>query len=294
VQITLSMRRIHEWFAGAIAPAIAVVQRAEQAGIDQVSVVDHLLMGEDHSGYPYGRFAFGPETPWWEPVTLLAALAGATKTIRLATSVIVAPLRPAVLLAKQLTTLDHLSNGRVDVGLGAGWQKAEYDAAGVAWESRFAQLEEQIRVCRTLWRDAPATFQGKYTAFSRIHQCPFPVQRGGIPIWLGVGDSARSLARIADLADGWCPPVNDVETLAAAFDQLRRAFEHRGRDPNTLKTRVVLPIVMGKRGPDLPASLALIPKYERIGVTTVEIAPAVFCVGIDELDAFLHAVNAAR
>lgn len=294
MQFTISMRRFHEWFGGEILPAIEVAQRAEEAGMDQLSVVDHILMGEDFSGYPYGKFEFDLQVPWWEPVTVLAAMAGATKRIRLSTAVIVSPLRPAVLLAKQLSTLDHLAGGRIDVGLGVGWQKAEYEAAGVAWENRFAQMEDQIRACKLLWTQAPATFHGKYTSFTRIHQRPFPLQAGGMPVWLGVSDSDRSLARVADLADGWCPPTNDVQKLAAALEKLRHAFNARGRDPQTLKTRVVLPIVMGAAGPDLDASLAHVPTYQRLGVTTLEIAPAVFCRSVNELDGFLKTVNSAR
>jgi len=294
MQITLSLRRIHEWFGGEIAPAIEVVQRAEEAGLDQVSVVDHILMGEDFSGYPYGKFEAGLAAPWWEPVTVLAALASATQRIRLSTAVIVSPLRPAVFLAKQLSTLDHLAGGRIDVGLGVGWQKAEYDAAGVPWENRFTQMEEQITACKLLWTQAPATFHGKYTSFTRIHQRPFPLQTGGMPIWLGVSDSDRSLARVADLADGWCPPANDIEKLGAALEKLRHAFKQRGRDPQSLKTRVVLPLVMGAKGPDLDASLAQIPTYENLGVTMMEIAPALFCREVNELDGFLKAVSSAR
>jgi probable F420-dependent oxidoreductase len=294
MQITLSMRRIHEWFDGEIAPAVGVAKRAEAAGIDQISVVDHILMGEDFSGYPYGKFEFDRLVPWWEPVTVLAALASATERIRLSTSVIVSPLRPAVFLAKQLTTLDHLAGGRVDIGLGVGWQKAEYDAAGVAWENRFSQMEEQIRACKLLWTEAPATFQGKYTSFSQVHQRPFPVQAGGLPIWLGVNDSDRSLARVADLAEGWCPPNNDPAKLAAALAKLHRAFTDRGRDPRSLKTRVVLPAEMGKDGPDLRASVAHIPTFEKLGITNLEIAPAVFYRSADDLDQFLDVVNSAR
>ena len=292
MKITVSLRRIHEWFGGEIAPAVEVVQRAEEAGIDQVSVVDHILMGEDVSAYPYGKFTFDLSVPWWEPVTLLAALASATKRIRLSTSVIVSPLRPAVFLAKQLSTLDHLSGGRLDAGLGVGWQKAEYDSSGVAWENRFAQMEEQIRACKLLWTEAPATFHGRYTSFSRIYQRPFPLQSGGIPIWLGVSDSDRSLVRVAELADGWCPPANDIEKLVAALEKLRHAFDERGRDPQSLKTRVVLPIVMGSNGPDLEASVAHIPRYEKIGVTMMEITPAIFCRGLSDLDGFLETVKA--
>jgi probable F420-dependent oxidoreductase len=294
MKIALNMRRIHEWFDGEIAPAIDVARHAEEAGIDQVTIPDHVLMGEDFRGYPYGKLEFDPNALYWEPVTVLAAMASATTRIRLATAVIVSPLRPAVFLAKQLTTLDHLAGGRIDLGLGVGWQKAEYDSAGVPWENRFAQMEEQILACKALWTQAPATFHGKYTSFTRIYQRPFPLQPGGVPIWLGVSDSDRNLARVADLATGWCPPSNDFEKLAVALEKLQQAFARRGRDPQTLKTRVALPTVLGRQWPDLDSSLASISKYKEIGVTMMDIAPAVFCRSAKELDGFFKSVNSAR
>jgi probable F420-dependent oxidoreductase len=208
--------------------------------------------------------------------------------------VIVSPLRPAVLLAKQISTLDHLAGGRIDLGVGVGWQKAEYDAAGVPWDHRFAQMDEQIRACRLLWTEAPATFRGKYVSFTRIHQRPHPLQTGGVPIWLGVSDSDRSLVRIAELADGWCPPSNDPQRIAAALEKLQPLFAERGRDPRQLKVRVVLPIEKTSKGPDIDASLARLDAYRKLGITSFEIAPAVFCRSIDELDGFLKAVCSAR
>lgn len=295
MEVTVSLRRMHEWFGGEISPVVGVVTQIEAAGVDRVSVVDHILIGEDFSGYPYGAFDFPLTYSWWEPVTVLAALASTTRRVRLATSVIVSPLRPAVLLAKQISTLDHLSGGRIDLGVGVGWQKAEYDASGVPWDHRFSQMDEQIRACRLLWTEAPATFHGRYVSFTRIHQRPHPLQAGGVPIWLGVSDSDRSLVRIAELADGWCPPTNDPRRLGTALEKLQPLLAERGRDPRRLKTRIVLPIEKtAKGGPDIDASLARLDAYRKLGVTSFEIAPAVFCRSIDELDGFLEAVCSAR
>jgi alkanesulfonate monooxygenase SsuD/methylene tetrahydromethanopterin reductase-like flavin-dependent oxidoreductase (luciferase family) len=122
----------------------------------------------------------------------------------------------------------------------------------------------------------------------------FPVPRGGIPIWLGVSDSDRSLERVAALADGWCPPSNDSARLAVALEKLRGRLEARGRDPKSLRTRVVLPIVPGPSGPDLDASLARVAEYHALGVEYMEIAPAVFGRGLDDLDGILKAIHSAR
>ena len=117
---------------------------------------------------------------------MLAVLAGVTQRIRLSTGVVIAPLRSAVLLAKQLATLDVMSRGRVSIGLGVGWQKEEYDASGVPWEGRYTRLIEQLRVCRLLWSEAPASFRGETVSFEKIHAYPRPLQPGGVPIWLGL------------------------------------------------------------------------------------------------------------
>jgi alkanesulfonate monooxygenase SsuD/methylene tetrahydromethanopterin reductase-like flavin-dependent oxidoreductase (luciferase family) len=155
-------------------------------------------------------------------------------------------------------------------------------------------MEEQIRACRALWTQAPASFQGKHVSFSRVLQKPFPLQAGGIPIWLGVSDSDRNLARVAELADGWCPPSNDAARLVTALAKLRELLADRGRDPHAVKIRVVLPTANGPSGPDLDASLAHIDEYARLGVDAVEITAATFCDGIQGLEGFLRSVRSAR
>jgi alkanesulfonate monooxygenase SsuD/methylene tetrahydromethanopterin reductase-like flavin-dependent oxidoreductase (luciferase family) len=114
-----------------------------------------------------------------------------------------------VLLAKQLATLDVMSRGRLSIGLGVGWQKEEYEAAGVPWEGRYTRFMEQLRVCRLLWSEAPATFHGRTVDFQKIHAFPRPVQHGGVPIWLGVSPSDLNIARMAEHADGWIPMEQD-------------------------------------------------------------------------------------
>ncbi|HLS80033.1 MAG TPA: LLM class flavin-dependent oxidoreductase, partial [Steroidobacter sp.] len=160
VQVAIGIYGLQQWYGGDFAPVVDLARIADEAGVDQVSITDHVVMGENVDKYPYGRFPSPLDFPWFEPLTVLAAIAGATRRIRLSTGVLIAPLRPAVLLAKQLATLDVMSRGRVSIGLGLGWQKEEYDAAGVPWEGRYTRLEEQIRVCKLLWSEAPASFKG--------------------------------------------------------------------------------------------------------------------------------------
>ncbi|MBV6417580.1 MAG: F420-dependent glucose-6-phosphate dehydrogenase [Steroidobacteraceae bacterium] len=287
VQVAIGLYGLQQWFGGDFAPVVDLARRAEQAGVDQVSITDHVVMGEHLDKYPYGKFPSALDFPWFEPLTVLAAIAGATQRIRLSTGILIAPLRPAVLLAKQLATLDVMSRGRVTIGLGLGWQREEYDAAGVPWEGRYTRLEEQVRVCKLLWSEAPASFNGETVRFERIHAWPRPVQEGGVPIWFGLAPTERNIDRIAALGDGWIPMEQRPERLAVHVDKLRAAFAARGRDPRSLAVRVVLRAVFRADGsPDLDATLAAVPALAAAGVTMVEVLPLVFCRGPQDFDAF--------
>ena len=135
---------------------IDLARAAAAAGVDRVVVVDHVVMGPNTDAYSWGKFPTPADAPWLEPLTVLAAMAAVTTRIRLATGILIAPLRPAVLLAKQAATLDVLSQGRLDLGVGTGWQREEYDAEGLDFAARGQLLTDTIAACRALWRDTPA------------------------------------------------------------------------------------------------------------------------------------------
>ena len=132
---------------------------ADECGVDQLMMTDHLAMGSNTEAYPYGRFPYPHSEPWPEPLTTLAVLAGATRRVRLGTGILIAPARPALLLAKTLATLDVLSGGRIDIGVGTGWQREEIEGAGVPFEGRGARMDDTLRACRALWSEAPASFK---------------------------------------------------------------------------------------------------------------------------------------
>ena len=291
MKIAIAVLGLEKWFGGDHAGLVELVRIADRKGVDQVSVVDHVIMGEKLEDYPYGPFPGGTGLPWLEPLVQLASFASVTERIRLASGIVIAPLRPAALLAKQIATLDVLSRGRVDIGLGVGWQKDEYDACGVPWEHRFSLLEEQVRVCRTLWGQAPASFAGEHVKFEGLRALPFPVQGAAIPVWFGFAPFGRNLERIAELGDGWLPMERDPAKLKPAIAKIHQAFRTHGRDPATLQVRASYAAVLGDNGrPDLGATLAQTPVYGDAGVTVMRVEPGLFCRHREDFEPFLERV----
>ena len=202
---------------------------ADRCGVDYVVVSDHVLFGEQLGDYgdprlggvAGGRQPTGPDGAWLEPLTLLAYLAARTERVRLATHVLLAALRRPTVLAKTLATLDVLSDGRLDVGVGVGWQRAEYAASGLDFDRRGELLDAALDTCSALWRgDVPG-----------VHQRPRPRQRGGIPLWISGTASDRVVRRLADHGAGWIPWGGDAERLGEVLPKLRRRVARAGGDP---------------------------------------------------------------
>jgi probable F420-dependent oxidoreductase len=184
-------------------------------------VSDHVVLGPDVADYPWGTFPTGPDGAWLEPLTVLTAVAAVTSRVRLATGILIAPLRPAAVLAKTVATLDQLSGGRVDLGVGTGWQRAEYDAVGLDFDRRGTLLTETMTTCRALW-------EGRVPD---VYCEPRPVQTR-LPVWFSGTLHDRNVARIVELGDGWIPIMGaSVDEIRAGAARLRDAFAAAGRDP---------------------------------------------------------------
>jgi len=297
VDFAIGLWAMPEWSAGDIPAVLEFVRVAEDSGIDCFDAGDHLALSpEGIANYPHsgGRLA-NADYPFFEPLVMLAGIATATRRMRLATTILLAPLRPALLLAKQAATLDVLSGGRLDLGVGAGWQKEEFDAVGAPWEQRFGYLDEQIKVCRTLWSEAPASFHGRWVNFDNLHSKPFPRQPGGVPIWFGVSPTERNFRRIAELGDGWLPMETDPELLAKQVDAMRAAVAAHGRDPMSIKVRGRPPVVRDADGlGDLDATLALVPAFIAAGADTIVFSPYAYCHGADDFERVIKRIVAAK
>jgi probable F420-dependent oxidoreductase len=216
-----------------------VARRAEELGYASLWTFQRVLS-------PTGA-ALGPaHTSVLDPVVPLAYAAGHTERIRLGTATICAPFTAPALLAKTLTSLDVLSGGRLTVGLGMGWQAAEYVAAGVPYERRGARMDEYLRCLEALWTQDPVEFAGEFYTVPRSHVGPAPVQRPHPPVLLG-GTAAPALRRAGRHAQGWIAGSrHDPAELGPAIELVRAGAHEAGRDPDALQI-VVRRTVEGTR-----------------------------------------------
>jgi probable F420-dependent oxidoreductase len=257
-------------------PMLERARAADEAGIDRLFVSDHVVFGENLEAYARpelggaagGRQPTGPDGHWLEPLTALSVVAGITSRVRLATGILLAALRRPVVLAKTAATLDVLSGGRLDLGVGVGWQREEYEAAGLKFESRGHLLDHTLEVCQTLWRHAPARFESEELRFDGIHQLPHPVHDGGVPIWVSGTVNKRVLERIARFGSGWIPWGPAARDLESSIPRVREALAAAGRDVEGFQVAGRLPVVKGDGGDiDLALTMERVPAQVEVGVT---------------------------
>jgi probable F420-dependent oxidoreductase len=256
---------------------IRMAQLAERAGFAQFVITDHVVMGEQVDQYPYGPWPTPLDFPWWEPMTVLTAVAASTRTIGLTTGVLLSPLRPAALLAKQAATLDRLSGGRLELGLGAGWQEAEFAACRVDFKSRRRYFVEQLRVMKRLWTEHKVSFHGEFHDLDDIYCHPQPQQPNGVPIHVGIAPSDANLPWICELTDGWLPIDDDPAVYGPLIGRIKDALERAGRDPASFRFRARFPYVTDSGGqPSLSATFDRVPELVRAGLTDIEVYPIVY------------------
>lgn len=194
--------------------------RAEALGYDSVWVSDHVVV-------PRANVAnFG--TTIFDPLITLGVVAGATRRVRLGTTVLIVPYRQAVVTAKMISSLDALSGGRVIVGVGAGWVAAESAMLGVPFAERGRMTDEYLRAMQELWTSPSPSFSGKYVQFHDLHFEPRPIQTPHPPIWVG-GHSQAALRRTIELGAAWHPINRAPEELRAGVAELARLSKARGR-----------------------------------------------------------------
>jgi probable F420-dependent oxidoreductase len=186
----------------------------EQIGYDHIDMFDHVVMGYPIEGRPPGPYP--AQMPILEALMVLSYMAAVTTRVGLGTEVLVLPQRHPTLVAKQVSTLDTLSGGRVRLGVGVGWQESEYEALGEDFHTRGARMDEAIRLLRACWSEAQIDFKGHHYQLTAIGMEPKPPQGGRLPIWIG-GRSERALRRVGELGDGWLGnQLSDAEDARAA------------------------------------------------------------------------------
>jgi probable F420-dependent oxidoreductase len=259
---------------------------ADRAGVDRVVLSgEHVVFGEHMERYARpelgGRPGMvqptGPDGHFLEPMTTMSFLAGITSRIRFTNSILLAALRRPIVLAKAAATLDVLSGGRLDLGVGVGWQREEYDAAGLDFDARGRLLDHTLEVCRLLWREPRASYSSAAPelSFEEIHLMPKPVQPGGVPVWVSGTVNRGAMRRLARFGAGWIPwgaASDDPADLIDEIPRMRDAVARFGRDPLELGIAGKLLNVVGHDGaPDVDATIAGLPALVDAGVTDVRL-----------------------
>lgn len=246
-----------------------LAQTAERVGIESIWTVEHVVIPVGYrSKYPYdpsGKIPAPPQVPMPDPLLALAFAAAVTKTLKLATGILILPQRHPLYVAKEVATLDVLSNGRVILGIGVGWLEEEFQALGIPFAERAARTAETVRAMRSLWKDEPEEFHGKFFRWEKLESHPKPVQKPGVPIVVG-GHTEMAARRAARYGDGFFPGVGDAATLDALLRVLHDECAKLGRDPATVE------ITSGHPRPDVDT----IRRLRDRGVSRCMIPPPAF------------------
>ena len=211
---------------------------AERVGVESLWTVEHVVVPVGYkSTYPYdpsGRMPAPEQMPIPDPLSWLTYAAAVTKTIRLATGILILPQRHPLYVAKEVATLDVLSNGRAILGIGVGWLEEEFDALGISFADRAARTAECVRAMRSLWKDEAEPFAGKFFRWGKLESHPKPVQKPGVPIVVG-GHTELAARRAARYGDGFFPGVTDENKLVELLDVMRDECKKIGRDASTIE-----------------------------------------------------------
>jgi probable F420-dependent oxidoreductase len=252
----------------------------DRVGIDRLVVSDHVVFGEQLDAYARpelggargGRQPTGPDGHWLEPLTALSVIAGVTERVRLATGILLAALRRPVVLAKSAATLDVVSGGRLDLGVGVGWQREEYDAAGIDFEARGRALDHTLEVCTALWTQTAARYESPELAFERIHMMPKPAQAGGVPIWISGTINRRVVERLVRFGLRWIPWGDDAAGIEQSITTMRERIAASGVSPDPLQVVANVRVRTRDDGAiDVPATLAPVPRLVAAGATDLRV-----------------------
>ena len=242
-----------------------VAIEADKLGFYSLWMPDHLVFPTNMSGSPFSENEhppIPPSTKLFDAFAYLGFLAAKTENIRLGTNVYLLGLRHPFVAARAIATLDYLSNGRADIGVGAGWLRQEWEVAGFDPKTRGKRLDEALEVCKRLWTEETIKHQGQFYQFDEVMFEPKPVQNPHPPILVG-GESPAALRRVAKHGDGWYGIGHTVESVQPVIKKLRSIVSDEGRDPDTLQYITVGEI---KHADDIK-------RWEESGITQLVVTP---------------------
>ena len=249
---------------------------AEERGFHSLWLGEHVVLFDEYrSAYPYaenGKIPLPGESGLLEPHTTLGFLAAVTSRIRLATGICLVPQRNPVYTAKEIATLDWLSGGRIDFGVGIGWLREEFESLGVPWQRRAARTREYLEVMKRLWCDDIPEHSGEFYELPACRFFPKPIQKPHPPIYFG-GEGTAALRRVADLGQGWHPLDLDPEELRLRLAELETLLAERGRSREDIQVAVC--------SFTRPLDLDLAKRYRDAGVD--QVTTTVFAADADRL-----------
>ena len=292
IKINVNILTLDRLFGGDLGVYADKARAMEDAGIDGIVMPDHVVFGEG-AIYPWGGWAVDPTDSWPEPMAVLALAAGATKSVDLITNVLIAPLRSPVLLAKQAATLHGLSNGRFQLGVGTGWQKQEYEASGQPFAGRSEFLFDQMRACRDLWHDWPASFTSPHFSFENIWCSPkLPGTKAQSPLklWFGLAPTAANARFFAEFPDaGWSCIHPDIDFVAKGRDALQAALKDQFGLTHQIPIRAAPPLTVDDAGnPSLDRTIENLPRAVAAGVTEFDFPLMFYVREAAEFDGFIR------
>jgi len=218
--------------------AAALATIAEENGIESVWTVEHVVVPAGYeSQYPYspsGKMPGSEDNPIPDPLIWLTWVAAHSQRLRLCTGIVILPQRNPVVLAKEVATLDVLSGGRVELGIGVGWLREEFDAIGVDFDARGPITDDYVGALRALWTQDEPTYAGSFAKFDKAKSYPKPVQEGGVPIIVG-GHSKAAARRAGRLGDGFFPAKGSLDQLSELFELVRTTAKEAGRDASAIE-----------------------------------------------------------
>ncbi len=222
-------------------PVADLAVAAEERGFDSIWLPEHThIPASRQTPYPGGGELPREYSHTLDPFVALGIAAGVTRTLKLATGICLAIEHQALTLAKTVATLDHVSGGRVLLGLGAGWNREEMENHGTEYATRFRKLEEQMRALATIWCQDEASFTGEFERFERIWSWPKPIQQPHPPMYLG-GETDHTLRRVVRVAQGWLPRAMQPQRVIDGINRLDEFARAAGRDPTSIGVSVFAP-----------------------------------------------------